>query len=400
MSSLAGVLIGAALNGTDGAPSSDDLILFYCCYYVIVHANVVNGSLLVSCFSGSLYTGMLNAPFTPLSPAPLDTVVCTASHDLRAVMMMLMMMMTMVLIVVVMMKMLLLVVMAMMTTMLCSTTIMDRRFPLWPCFLVLPLHSLAPPPACYRYVTCAIFLIFFRQPKPYRTLGAHARANARGSFVTNAIFTSARQPAATIAPLTSSARGACAAAAIPSASDVCPSLSSCLRMLLSALHFAAFWCVERCAAVRFRTLIPTLLPLHLCHRHLVVVAASSSAVAYSFVTALAVTPLPATQALPCDPAHVRRVVLLHHRRQRLVHLRTFMPLVHDCRPKKRHHAGCGVVHDSGSFVRFNDHVQFNAICNALCMCGYGPSLNQAVKWNVNWFFSVRMRTHAAQCCAR
>lgn len=30
-------------------------------------------------FSGSLYTGMLNSPFTPLSPAPLDTVVRFAS---------------------------------------------------------------------------------------------------------------------------------------------------------------------------------------------------------------------------------------------------------------------------------------------------------------------------------
>jgi hypothetical protein len=43
----------------------------------------------ISQFAGSLYTGMLNSPFTPLSPAPLDTVVGTSSLFLDLCMMLL-----------------------------------------------------------------------------------------------------------------------------------------------------------------------------------------------------------------------------------------------------------------------------------------------------------------------
>jgi hypothetical protein len=51
---------------------------FICCYRIsLLFISILDAVLR---FSGSLYTGMLNSPFTPLSPAPLDTVVRFASH--------------------------------------------------------------------------------------------------------------------------------------------------------------------------------------------------------------------------------------------------------------------------------------------------------------------------------
>ena len=91
MSSLAGILIGAALNGTDGCVDVtfhylDNVthcrrelhrfeVLMNCLYFVFVLI-----SYCVYPLAGSLYTGMLNSPFTPLSPAPLDTVVSIPPH--------------------------------------------------------------------------------------------------------------------------------------------------------------------------------------------------------------------------------------------------------------------------------------------------------------------------------
>ena len=118
------------------------------------------------------------------------------------------------------------------------------------------------------------------------------------------------------------------------------SLSSCLRMLLSALHFAAFWCVPYIVSPSLYICIYLLLFFHVRFCFL----------CFSF-SCFSGTYFYLSQALPCHTAHVCLVGFQHHRCKRVVYLWTFMLVIHDCFAKECHHAFRRPVHDSSSSVR-------------------------------------------------
>ena len=153
-------------------------------------------------------------------------------------------------------------------------------------------------------------------------------------------------------------------------SNIHCSLSSCLRMSLSALHFAAFWYVTFCC---------TFISVHLCWT------------ASFFFT------LFAYQACLGNPAHFCRVGVCHHHGECLVYLRAFLPFIYDSFSQERYHACRGAMHDPSRSVRVLHECISRSTSNNVHRCGYGPSLNQAQKWNVKWFFDVRIRSIQLHC---